>query len=64
MSDACWATNQNPWDIAAGALLIQEAGGLVIDHQGGDGYLESGNIIAANPKLLKHLVPYLTSKNP
>lgn len=57
MSDACWATNQKPWDIAAGILLIQEAGGLVIDHQGQENMLTQGNCIAANPKLIRHLVP-------
>ena len=35
-----------PWDIAAGALLIQEAGGVLTDFAGGDGYLERGNVVA------------------
>jgi len=35
-----------PWDIAAGALLIEEAGGVVSDFDGGGGYLESGNVLA------------------
>jgi myo-inositol-1(or 4)-monophosphatase len=36
----------SPWDVAAGALLIEEAGGLVTDYGGGSGYLERGNVIA------------------
>ena len=35
-----------PWDIAAGALLIEEAGGELTDFDGGDGYLERGNVVA------------------
>ena len=37
-----------PWDIAAGALLIQEAGGVLTDFEGGSGYLERGNIVAGS----------------
>lgn len=44
------------WDIAAGALLVQEAGGLVGDFCGSDAYLESGDIVAANPKIFKALM--------
>ncbi len=36
----------SPWDVAAGALLIEEAGGVVTDYDGGKGYLERGNVIA------------------
>jgi myo-inositol-1(or 4)-monophosphatase len=39
-----------PWDVAAGGLLIQEAGGVVTDWQGGSDYL-SGNILAGSPKI-------------
>ncbi len=37
-----------PWDIAAGALLIHEAGGVLTDFDGGSGYLERGNIVAGS----------------
>lgn len=53
--DGFWEFNLKPWDIAAGALLIKEAGGLVTDFNGGEDYLESGNIMAANPKLYKEM---------
>lgn len=45
-----------PWDIAAGALIIREAGGFVGDFNGGDDFLNSGNIVAGNPKVFKQLI--------
>jgi len=47
--DGFWEFGLKPWDIAAGALLIEEAGGLVSDIKGGDSYLESGNVLSAAP---------------
>lgn len=44
------------WDMAAGDLIIREAGGLVSDFAGGHQYLNSGNIVAGNPKVLKALL--------
>ena len=41
------------WDMAAGALLIREAGGLVSDLDGSENFLDSGNIVAGNPKCFK-----------
>lgn len=49
--DGFWELGLQPWDMAAGALLIREAGGLVSDLQGGDDWLEGGNILAGNPKI-------------
>ncbi|HET8730712.1 MAG TPA: inositol-1-monophosphatase [Moraxellaceae bacterium] len=49
----------SPWDMAAGDLLIRESGGLVCDFTGGHRYLESGNIVAGNPKVLKALLTTL-----
>jgi myo-inositol-1(or 4)-monophosphatase len=61
--DGFWEANLNSWDIAAGAILIKEAGGIVCDFEGGEDYLKSGNIITGNPKILKLLSkaikPYL-----
>jgi myo-inositol-1(or 4)-monophosphatase len=51
--DAFWEIGLAPWDIAAGALLIREAGGLVTDIDASDNYLESGNIVCGNPKCFK-----------
>ena len=43
----------NPWDVAAGALIVQEAGGMVTDFSGGDGFIFNREIIACNPELYK-----------
>ncbi len=51
--DCFWEMFLKPWDIAAGALLVKEAGGLVCDFQGGDNYLQTGHIVCATPKLIK-----------
>lgn len=51
--DAFWETGLQPWDMAAGILLVQEAGGLVADYQGGSSFLDSGHIVAASPKAFK-----------
>ena len=64
--DGFWEIGLKPWDIAAGQLLIQEAGGRVSDLAGGDGCMESGNVLAGTPKiyeyLLKLIKPHLTSE--
>jgi len=57
--DAFWELGLSPWDMAAGALLIQEAGGLVGDLKGDQGFLESGDIAAATPKLFTALLEAL-----
>ena len=57
--DGFWEYGLQRWDMAAGILLIQEAGGLVSDPQGGHGFMESGNIVCGNPKLFKLLLQEL-----
>jgi len=51
--DAFWEIGLAKWDIAAGALLIREAGGLVADINGSENFLESGDIVCGNPKCFK-----------
>lgn len=51
--DAFWEIGLEAWDIAAGALLVKEAGGLVADVDASENFLESGNIVAGNPKCFK-----------
>ena len=46
--DAFWEYDLKPWDVAAGALLVKEAGGMVGDYSGGDNYLFGREIIASN----------------
>jgi len=54
--DGFWEFGVYPWDIAAGCLLISEAGGLVGDLAGGENYLKSGNLIAGTPKIFAQLL--------
>lgn len=44
------------WDMAAGSLMIKEAGGIVCDFKGGETYLENSKIVAGNPKILRELI--------
>ncbi len=64
--DGFWEIGLSPWDMAAGVLLVQEAGGLVGDLEGENQYLENGRIIAGNPKifgqLLQTIKPYITQE--
>jgi myo-inositol-1(or 4)-monophosphatase len=57
--DAFWELGLSPWDMAAGALLIQEAGGLVGDLKGEADYLERGEIAAATPTVFPQLLEAL-----
>ena len=57
--DGFWELSLEKWDMAAGILLIKEAGGLICDTQGTENYLENGNIIAANPKIFKAMLQIL-----
>ncbi len=54
--DGFWEMNLNAWDIAAGILLVTEAGGLVSDFNGGADFLDSGNIVACGPKVFKPIL--------
>ena len=54
--DGYWEFGLKEWDIAAGTLLVQEAGGLVSDFVGGNDFMKSGNIVAGNPKVFKALL--------
>ena len=62
--DGFFEVGLKPWDIAAGALLVMEAGGLVGDLEGENCYLQSGHVLAGNPRIFGQLVqaiaPHLT----
>jgi myo-inositol-1(or 4)-monophosphatase len=62
--DAFWEFGLSPWDMAAGALLIVEAGGLVGDLEGNEGYLENGNVVGGNPKIFAQLVALIGTHLP
>jgi len=49
--DAFWELGLKPWDIAAGLVLVQEAGGIISEIYGAGEPLDSGNVLAATPKL-------------
>ena len=54
--DAFWEMNLNEWDIAAGILLVKEAGGLVSDFNGGQTYMDTGHIVVGSPKVFKPIL--------
>jgi len=64
--DGFWEIGLSIWDMAAGVLLIQEAGGLSGDFTGGHDFLKNGNLVAGNPKLfaeiLKTIRPFVTNE--
>ena len=61
--DGFWEFGLQEWDIAAGSLIVREAGGLISELQGDGDYFRSGNIVVGNPKihdaLRKLLIPHL-----
>lgn len=54
--DGFWEFGLKSWDIAAGDLLVREAGGIVTEFNGGHGYLKSGNIVAGTPKVVQQIL--------
>ncbi len=54
--DGFFELGLSPWDIAAGSILIKEAGGIVTDFAGGDAYLKTGNIVAGTPQLHEEIL--------
>jgi len=57
--DGFWEVGLNAWDVAAGSLLIQEAGGLIGDLAGEGEFLHGGQVIAATPKIFAQMVTAL-----
>jgi myo-inositol-1(or 4)-monophosphatase len=53
--DGFWESNLKPWDVAAGMLLVKEAGGFVTDFRGGDRAMERNEFLAANDALHSRL---------
>lgn len=66
-TDGFWEFNLKPWDIAAGALLVREAGGIVSDLTGGENYLNSGDILAGGakvyPAMLQNIHPIVSASD-
>ena len=61
-ADGFWEIGLSPWDIAAGALLVREAGGLIGDTKGEDGYQESGRVVATNAKIFSAVLQAINRK--
>src|SRR5262249_43145929 len=61
--DGFWATSLNAWDIAAGALIVREAGGRVGDFAGGADFLRTHEVIAAAPGVFNALREALTASD-
>ena len=63
--DSYWELGLAPWDLAAGTLLVREAGGMCCDFSGADGFMASGQIIAGNLKIAgqikRHVSPHLAA---
>ncbi len=57
--DAFWERDLSPWDMAAGILMVREAGGFATDLDGGDGFFTKRQVIASNEFLHKALLQVL-----
>jgi myo-inositol-1(or 4)-monophosphatase len=58
-TDGFWERNLHPWDMAAAALLVEEAGGRVSDYEGGDGWLAANQLVASNGRLHEEMLSVL-----
>ena len=54
--DGFFELGLGPWDIAAGSIIIKEAGGVITDFGGGGDFLTTGNIVAGPPALHEDLL--------
>ena len=59
--DGFWQRNLNYWDIAAGIILVKEAGGLVTDFYGKNEYIQNKTILVSNYKIDKEMIEVLSS---
>ena len=60
--DGFWESGLNSWDMAAGALIVREAGGLVTDYAGDEHFLENGQVVAGNPKIIADMLRTISSQ--
>jgi len=61
--DGCWLLGLQAWDVAAGALIVRESGGLINDYAGGEDWLDRGEVIAASPRI-HHMRPLIEARKP
>ncbi|HEX7883865.1 MAG TPA: inositol monophosphatase family protein, partial [Afipia sp.] len=57
--DGYWERNLQPWDIAAGLILVREAGGVVSGIEGGDTAMTTGHVVCGNETIQRELVKIL-----
>ena len=62
--DGFWEFGLSPWDMAAGSLLVIEAGGLIADDEGNAAYLQSGNVVCGTPKIFEQLLRLVRGQEP
>jgi myo-inositol-1(or 4)-monophosphatase len=60
--DGFWEFGLSPWDTAAGALLVEESGGMVADMRGNPNHEKGNSILAANPKAFKAMLKVINQK--
>jgi myo-inositol-1(or 4)-monophosphatase len=60
--DAFWETGLKSWDIAAGSLIIREAGGMVSGLDGSENYLDTGHILTGTPKIYRDIAKLCASE--
>jgi len=63
-ADGFWEFGLSPWDIAAGSLIVEEAGGLVTDVELGCRHIETGNVLASNARIHEELHEKITQHFP
>ena len=54
--DGFWESGLHAWDLAAGALIVREAGGLVTDYSGDGHFLENGQVVCGNPRIVSDML--------
>jgi myo-inositol-1(or 4)-monophosphatase len=59
--DGYWERNLRSWDLAAGIVILREAGGFVTDAEGKDAMLEKGSLVAGNEAIQRQLLKLLTT---
>jgi len=62
--DGFWEYGLKPWDLAAGSLLVIEAGGLICDDEGKPDYMASGNVVCGAPKIQPQLLRMVQGLDP
>ncbi|MDK7223835.1 inositol monophosphatase family protein, partial [Proteus mirabilis] len=60
--DGFFEIGLKPWDFLAGELIAREAGAIVSDFTGNHGYLQTGNIVAGNPRVVRALLAEIRSE--